>query len=113
MVSTQLRNLSGVLRTTGYSLVPSGLTVEAWVQNTLEEIRQIPASVEAATAQVGAAMVGVRVALQAAASSAGSALLDALGAALEVLLDMAGCLVSPLIIIGPLPNAGGGGGKEA
>jgi hypothetical protein len=109
LVSTQLSRLTaGVLRPQGVPLVPGGMALQASIQNALQQIRQLPVNAAQATAQVSAAMVGVRVALQAAATSAGSALLEVFGAALDFLLLMGGSLISIPLIIGPLPTPGGG-----
>jgi hypothetical protein len=107
LVSSQLTRLTaGPLNPGGVPLVPAGVT--AWVQGTLQQVRQLPVTISQATAQVTAAMIGVRTALQAAATSAGSVLLEVFGAALDVLMTMGGSLISIPIIIGPLPTRGGG-----
>jgi hypothetical protein len=113
LISSQLRSMAGPLRAQGIALVPGGLTVQAWVQNVLQQVRQLPVNMAQATAQVSALMVGVRTALQAAASSATPVLLRVFGAALDVLLSIGGSLITIPLIIGPLPQPGGRPPDEA
>jgi hypothetical protein len=114
LITTQLSRLTaGPLRPQGVALVPGGIAVQPWVQNALQQIRQLPVNAAQAMAQVNAAMMGVRVALQTAAAGAGSALLEVFGAALDFLLLMGGSLISIPLLIVPVPSRGGGENQEA
>lgn len=88
-------------------LVPSGLQVIPWVQRTLDEIRRLPMSVQAAAAQATAAAAMARATLQAAlARAAAGGALEVIGNALLRIWSIAGRLITVPIIIIPVDENG-------
>jgi RHS repeat-associated protein len=106
LVSTQLQNMR-------VSLLPNGISQAPWVQRTLYEIRQLPTTLSGVREQVRLIATTVTSSLsaciaagRAAASSAGSALVNFFGRALPILEEIGGSLSSPVIFVIVDPETG-------
>jgi hypothetical protein len=109
MMSQQLQALSGALRTRGYSLVPSGIGASnAWVQQTVDRIRQLPVDARAASAQVAAAAAMGRVVISRfLANAAASNAWRTLGVILESVFEAGTRVLSiPVPILIPFDKEG-------